>query len=293
MSLPASILSQVFDLCCKDEKKQDGWLLCRHRQLSKNKCFVVLFFNPCVRDQLRCWIYLTVVAFYVPWETWQLRSGASVCKPGPTHKNIKSDQHQFLCSLHGELNCVNILWAAVGFMWCVCELKCVPVGICNSTDMYTVYVSVWTSICVCESEWREHMDSALPSCWEGNNVEVCEPQLDLRPLRMTHTHTHTRINTDTYIYADIHPHSAGQLSSLSGRLMQRRRGGRVIVGRADRLFSQAARVSLEFNRIFLNPCVTRQGKRHTGSSFFPPISNMSSNCRSRSPHESLTAVCEQ
>ena len=41
--------------------------------------------------------------------------------------------------------------------------------------------------------------------------------------------THTRTNADTYIYADIHPHSAGQLSSPSGRLTQRPRGGRVIV----------------------------------------------------------------
>lgn len=139
-------------------------------------------------------------------------------KSETTHKSIKSDQHQFRCSFHEELNCANILWAAVAFMWSVCELGCVPVGIRDSTEGYTVYVSVWTSTCVCESEWRQHMDGALLSCREGNNVEVYEPQLGLWPLRMTHTLVQMQIPTYTQIY--IHT----QLASCPLRAAVLRRG---------------------------------------------------------------------
>lgn len=52
------------------------------------------------------------------------------------------------------------------------------------------------------------------------------------------------------------------------------------------LFSQAARVSLEFTRTFLNPCVTQQGKQHTE----PPhtIPNMSSGSGSVTSEERKT-----
>lgn len=112
------------------------------------------------------------------------------------------------------------------------------------------------------------MDSALPSCWEGNNVALCEPQIDLRPLRITqtqrhtHTHKHTHTNPDTYTYADIHPRSAGQLSSLTVPHRDREERG----GESDSqtgLFSQAVRVSLEFTLTFLNPSVTQREEQHT------------------------------
>lgn len=117
-------------------------------------------------------------------------------------------------------------------------------------------------MCVCE--WRQHMDSALPSCWEGNNVALCEPQIDLRPLRITqtqrHTHTRTQIPTHTQIYIHAQPASCPHWLTVPHRDREERRGES---DSQTGLFSQAVRVSLEFTQAFLNPSVAQRGKKHT------------------------------
>lgn len=103
----------------------------------------------------------------------------------------------------GDLNIRCIMWVLLFFMHVSAylqELMYVPAGTCDCTDLCSffffskcvnLHVFVWV---------KTAYGQCPPSCWEGNNVALCEPQLELWPFRITHKERHTHTNSDTFTH---------------------------------------------------------------------------------------------
>lgn len=155
------------------------------------------------------------------------------------------------------------------------ECVCVPVGICNCTNLYGVWACEPVCVCVCErvSEDSIWTVPSLPvgrgTTWLSVNHSLTSDFLGSHTHKETHTHIHTHKPRDTYTYTDIHPQSASYPYRLTVP-HKRREEVRVTVRRVDEIVFSGCESESGIHSDFFKPMCHPAGKTTHSSS---PISS--------------------